>query len=75
MSAEKNTPARELAYLPSPPVMTVEAFAAAIGLPVGVVAAQVERSYWPTLVVGRRRLLNVEALRICCARAAEEFSL
>ncbi len=57
------------------PLMTREAFAAAVGLPAGVVIAACERGLWPTVRVGKRSFVNVEALRIAAARKAEEFSL
>lgn len=44
------------------PLMTVDAFAVACGLPPGVVEAQVERGYWPTTKVGKYRFVNVAAL-------------
>jgi hypothetical protein len=50
-------------WLPSVPVMTREAFAAAVGLPVTVLAAQCDRGYWPTLKVGKYSLINVELVR------------
>lgn len=59
----------------SVPVMTREAFASAVGLPAGVVIAAAERGLWPTVRVGKRSFINVEALRIAAARKAEEFSL
>lgn len=49
------------------PVMTVEAFAAACGLPIGVIGAQVERGYWKTVKVGKYRFINVAALWQQCA--------
>lgn len=47
----------------SVPLMTREAFAAAIGLPVSVLAAQIDRGYWPTLKVGKYSFINVELVR------------
>ena len=44
------------------PLMTVDAFAVACGLPRGVVEAQVELGYWPTTKVGKYRFVNVAAL-------------
>lgn len=41
------TTAHELSNSLCPPVMTRKAFAAAIGLPLGVLVAQAERGYWP----------------------------
>lgn len=55
--------------------MTREAFAHAIGLPVGVLVAQAERGYWPQITVGRRVFINVEAVRLKAAERAQEFSL
>ena len=57
------------------PVMTREAFAVAVGLPVGVLVAQAERGYWPQITVGRRVFINVEAVRLKAAERAQEFSL
>ncbi|GAQ30430.1 hypothetical protein K6V18_06600 [Ralstonia insidiosa] len=54
------------AALPHPlsvPVMTREAFAAAIGLPLTVLAAQCDRGYWPTLKIGKYSFINVELVR------------
>lgn len=59
----------------SVPLMTREAFAQAIGLPVGVVIAQSERGYWPMINVGKRTFVNLEALRVLAARRAEQFAL
>ncbi|WP_186165265.1 hypothetical protein [Burkholderia gladioli] len=55
------------------PLMTREAFAAAVGLPITVLVAQAERGYWPEVRVGKRVFINVELVR---KRALEqEFSL
>lgn len=59
----------------SVPLMTREAFAAAIGLPVGVVLAQAERGYWPQITIGKRVFINVEAVRLKAAERAQEFNL
>lgn len=61
--------------LPLPPVMTREAFAKAIGLPLGVLIKQTERGYWPTLKIGRRIFVNLEVVRIKAAERAVEFVL
>jgi hypothetical protein len=54
------------------PLMTREAFAAAVGLPLSVLVAQAERGYWPEVRVGKRVFINVELVR---KRALErEFS-
>ncbi|MFN3812377.1 MAG: hypothetical protein ACK4S6_17360 [Roseateles asaccharophilus] len=55
--------------------MTREAFATAIGVPVGVLVAQAERGYWPQITVGRRVFINVEAVRLKAAERAQEFVL
>ena len=60
---------------PSIPLMTREAFALAIGLPLGVLTAQAERGYWPQITIGRRVFINVEAVRIRAAERAEHFVL
>lgn len=57
------------------PLMTREAFAAAIGLPVGVLMAQAERGYWPQITIGKRVFINVEAVRLKAAERAQEFKL
>ncbi|WP_322996105.1 hypothetical protein [Castellaniella sp.] len=46
------------------PLMTLEAFAQASGLTVGVLRAQVYRGYWPTVKVGKKVLINLEAVRL-----------
>ena len=58
-----------------PPLMTREAFARAVGLPLGVLTAQAERGYWPQITVGKRVFINVEAVRLKALERAQEFSL
>ena len=65
----------DFSALRSVPVMTREAFAQAIGLPVGVLTAQAERGYWPQITVGRRVFINVEAVRVLAAARAQEAVL
>ena len=55
------------------PLMSVSLFAAHIGLPVGVVVAQVDRRLWPVVRVGKRVLINAEAVRLAAARAGAAF--
>lgn len=55
--------------------MTREAFAQAVGLPLGVLTAQAERGYWPQITVGKRVFINVEAVRLKAAERAQEFTL
>ncbi len=45
------------------PFLTSEAFAKASGLPLGVVEAQMDRRILPVYRLGKRRLVNLEALR------------
>lgn len=49
------------------PLMTVEAYAELAGIPFGVLTAQVDRGMWPTVKIGKRRLLNIAALWQQCA--------
>jgi hypothetical protein len=62
-------------YLMTCPLMTREAFAHAVGLPLGVLIAQADRGYWPQISVGKRVFINVEAVRIKAAEKAQEFTL
>jgi hypothetical protein len=57
------------------PVLTREAFAVAVGLDLGVVVSQCEKGYWPQIHVGKRVLVNVEAIRLAAAKKAQEFTL
>jgi len=52
------------------PLMTREAFATAIGLPLGVLVAQCDRGYWPQVTKGKRVFINVEAVRLEALRRA-----
>jgi len=68
----------ETAQLPLtglPPVVTREAWAAATGLPVGVVNSQCDKGYWPLIRVGKYSLINVEAIRVKAIQKAQEFAL
>lgn len=68
----------ETAQLPLaglPPLMTPEAWASAIGLPLKVVHCQCEKGYWPVIRVGRYSLVNVEAVRAKALEKAQEFVL
>lgn len=57
------------------PLMAVDAFASLIGLEASVVRAQVHRGYWPTVKVGKRLLVNVEAVRLKAAERGAEYAL
>lgn len=56
------------------PLMTREAFAAAVGLPLGVLVAQCDRGYWPQVSVGKRVFINVEAVRLSALERGSEFA-
>jgi len=53
------------------PLMTREAFAVAIGLPIGVLVAQCDRGYWPQVTKGKRVFINVEAVRLEAIQRAQ----
>lgn len=55
------------------PLMSAELWAQCIGLPVGVVEAQLSRGYWPTVTVGKRLLVNAEAVRRAASDAGARF--
>jgi hypothetical protein len=44
-------------------ILTAERFADLVGLPVGVVEAQLDRRILPVIKIGKRRFVNLEALR------------
>ena len=56
------------------PLMTREAFAACVGLPVTVLVAQAERGYWPQITIGKRVFINVEAVRAKALEHAQQFT-
>lgn len=64
-----------LSPLMTSPLMTCERFAEVTGLPPGVVRAQLDRGYWLSVRVGRRRLILVEAVRIAAQQRAQEYVL
>ncbi len=56
------------------PALTAEKFSELSGLPLGVVKAQLDRRILPVLRLGKRRLVNVEALRqLAASEAAPPF--
>lgn len=57
------------------PLMGIDAFASLIGLEASVVRAQVNRGYWPTVKVGKRLFVNVEAVRLKAAERGAEYAL
>lgn len=63
----------DVALLADRPVMTVELWASVVGLPVGVIASQVSNGYWPTVRVGKRVLINAEAVRRAAFDAGKHF--
>jgi hypothetical protein len=48
------------------PILTAEKFAEAVGLPIGVVEAQMDRRLLPIAKIGKRRFVNIEILRQSC---------
>lgn len=56
------------------PLMTREAFAQAVGLPVTVLVAQAERGYWPQITIGKRVFINVEAVRAKALEHGQQFT-
>ena len=53
-----------LASVPiSLPILSAEKFSELVGLPLGVVKAQMDRRILPCLKIGKRRVINMEALR------------
>lgn len=62
-----------LPMLPPVPMMSREAFAAAIGLPVGVIVGFCNKGYLPTVSIGKYSLINVALLQQRCLE--QGFSL
>ena len=58
------------AHLVLPPVMSREAWANLIGLPVGVVDAQASRGLWPVVTIGKYSLINVAAVNFFALQQA-----
>lgn len=56
------------------PVVTSQVFSRLSGLPLGVVEAQMDRRLLPVLRVGKRRLVDLEALRIQSGASAPDRS-
>ena len=48
------------------PILSAEKFADAVGLPIGVVEAQMDRRLLPVSRIGKRRFVNLELLRKKC---------
>lgn len=57
------------------PAVTAEKFAELTGLPVGVVDAQLDRRILPVVKLGKRRLVNLEALRLIAQTQASSASI
>jgi hypothetical protein len=58
-----------------PPLVSREFYASAAGIELGVFKAQCERGFWPQVHIGKRVLINVEAIRLAAAKKAEQFTL
>ena len=63
----------DASVFPPVPLMGREAFARAIGIPVGVLIGWCDRGYIPTIAIGTYSLINVELIRKQCV--SREFSL
>jgi hypothetical protein len=48
------------------PILSAEKFADAVGIPIGVVEAQMDRRLLPVSRIGKRRFVNLELLRKKC---------
>ena len=48
------------------PLLSAEKFADAIGISLGVVEGQMDRRLRPVVKIGKRRFVNIEALRLTC---------
>lgn len=57
------------------PLMALDAFAKLVGIEATVLRAQVSRGYWPTVKVGKRLFVNVEAVRMKAAQRGAEYAL
>jgi len=57
------------------PVMTREKFTELTGIPSGVLNSQIDRGYWPTIKVGKRSLINIEAVRLNALLGADSYGL
>lgn len=54
------------------PILSSRRFADLVGLPLGVIEAQMDRRILPVFRLGKRRMVNLEALRAQAIKAAEE---
>lgn len=55
------------------PLMTLEAFSEAIGMTLATLRAQVYRGYWPTLKIGKKVFINLEAVRLIAIQKYNEL--
>jgi hypothetical protein len=55
--------------------MTREKFTELTGIPSGVLNSQIDRGYWPTIKVGKRSLINIEAVRLNALLGADSYGL
>jgi len=53
------------------PVMTREKFTELTGIPRGVLNSQIDKGYWPTIKIGKRSLINIEAVRMNALSATD----
>lgn len=54
------------------PLLTIEVYARSIGLTADTIRAQVDRGILPSKKIGKRRLVNVEAIRVLSALDTQE---
>lgn len=55
------------------PLVTLDKYAELVGLSVHTVRAQHERGYIPSVKVGKRVMVNLEAIRLSAQRQSEGF--
>ena len=53
------------------PILTAQKFSQLVGVDVGVVVAQLDRRILPCIRFGKRRFVNIEALRLIAAQSHE----
>jgi hypothetical protein len=61
----------QLDSLPLLPILSCAAFARINHLPVGVIEANCDRQHLPTIRIGKRRYINLEALRLIAVQKHE----
>ena len=67
------TLSNSLAIAIAMPLMTPKVFSQALGIEHSVFQAQCNRGYWPTVKIGKRIFINVEAVRLMAAKKYNEL--